>query len=135
MSMYHQVSGWLQEAVRDHWLALLILVVPINWVVYQADKAENVLPMLILPLTAFAVGFWLRPRHVWLIWLGSVVIQWVVMGAWGTYADAGPDETVASLILEAFGWMAFGVMIPVWLGRLARDGVELGWHADRGQRA
>lgn len=125
MSAFQRLSTWLTQAAREHWLALLILVVPINWVVYQADKANNIIPMLPLPIVAFVVGWALRPRHVWIIWLGSVVLQWVVMGVWGKY-DNPEGETVLSLIFEAFGWMAFGVLFPLWFGRLVRAAMEEG---------
>lgn len=75
--------------------------------------------LFILPVAAFVIGFVLRPRHVWLVWLGAVVIQWVGMGVLGKYVDP-EDETVFSLILEAFAWMAIGVLLPVWLGRTVR---------------
>lgn len=123
MPASQRLFAWLKTAAREHWLSLLILVVPINWVVYQADKARDIIPMLPLPLVAFAVGLALRPRHLWLVWLGSVVIQWIVMGIWGKYSDPG-DETVLSLALEAFGWMFVGVLIPAWFGRLLRSGFE-----------
>jgi hypothetical protein len=119
------MTGWLQQAAREHRLPLLILVVPIFWVVYQSD-AETAVPLLILPVAAFLVGAALRPRHVWLVWLGAVVIQWIAMGVLGKYNDPGPDETVVSLILEAFAWMAFGVLLPVWLGRFASSGLMRG---------
>jgi hypothetical protein len=118
---------WLQTAAREHWLALVILVAPINWVVYQSDKAENAIPMLPLPIIAFVIGLVLRPRHVWLVWLGSVVIQWIVMGVWGKYNDPG-EETALSLITEAFMWMLMGVLIPVWLGRIIRAEIKNDQH-------
>lgn len=112
--------AWLYEAARDHWLSLLILVAPIIWVVYQADKAENVIPMLPLPIVAFGIGLLLRPRHDWLVWLGAVVIEWITVIVWGKYNDPG-DETLMSIMIEAFFWMFFGVFIPVWLGRSLRS--------------
>jgi hypothetical protein len=97
-------------------------VLPIHWVVYQSD-ADTVIPFLILPVVAIVVGAILQPRHVWLVWLGAVGIQWIAMGVLGKYTDPG-DETVLSLILEAFVWMALGVLLPVWLGRLARTWLD-----------
>jgi hypothetical protein len=115
---------WVKEMARDHWLSLLILLAPINWVVYQSDKADNVLPLLPLPLVALIVGFILRPRHVWFVWLASVVMLWIVVGYMGKYNDSESGETVASIMVEAFLWMFLGVFIPIWLGRLARGEVE-----------
>ncbi len=131
MTVPQRVWAWIEQAAREHWLPLLILVAPINWVVYQADKAENLAPMLPLPAVAFLVGLVLRPRHVWLVWLGAVVIQWATMAAWGAYATAatpGAGETPLSLTVEAFFWMAGGVLLPVWLGRLAGRAIRVGRH-------
>jgi hypothetical protein len=89
---------------------------------------------LILPAVALVVGFVLRPRHVWLVWLGAVVIQWIAMGVLGKYVDP-EDETILSLILEAFGWMAIGVLLPTWLGRLVRAAIEDGRHPDQTPRS
>jgi hypothetical protein len=119
MSASQRFWNWVKTAAQQHWLPLLILVLPIHWVVYQSDASSGG-PLFVLPAAAFVVGYVLRPRHVWLIWLGAVVIQWIAMGILGKYADP-EDETVFSLILEAFAWMAIGVLLPVWLGRTARN--------------
>lgn len=124
MERFRRPLMWLKEAAREHWLALLILFPPINWVVYQSD-ADNALPFWILPLVALVVGYVLRPHHVWLVWLGSVVLVWIVVGYMGKYDDPG-DETVASIMLEAFVWMFFGVLIPLWVGRLIRGRIGAG---------
>lgn len=130
MNAFQRFPTWSKQAAREHWLPLAILVVPINWVVWQSD-ADNVYPFLILPLVAFVVGFSLRPRHVWLVWLGSVVVTWIVVGVWGKYGEAGSDETVASIMVEAFGWMFLGVLIPVWLGRFVHAAVDKSRHPDQ----
>lgn len=131
MDIVQWALKWSKQAVREHWLPLLILVAPINWVVWQSD-ASNAIPMLPLPIIAFIIGFTLRPRHVWLLWLGSVVLEWVTVGLWGKYSDPGAGETVFSIMIEAFGWMAMGVLIPAWFGRLLRDvRHELGWRSHR----
>ncbi|HUZ03498.1 MAG TPA: hypothetical protein VMU89_24395 [Thermomicrobiaceae bacterium] len=130
MTVLRRLSAWLKVAAREHWLSLLILAVPINWVVYQSDTAENILPMLPLPLVAFAIGLTLRPRHVWLLWLGSVVIEWLVVGYMGKYSEPGGGETVRSIVIEAFPWMALGVLVPVWLGRFLGSGLREGRHSD-----
>ncbi len=62
----------------------------------------------------------MRPRHIWVIWVGSILILWISVAVWGRYENAGPDETVLSLILEAIIWMSAGVAHPVWAGRFAR---------------
>lgn len=114
-----RLKQWLKTAFEEHRLALAALIVPIGLVVW-ASEWEGLLFVLILPVSAFAVGFALRPRHVWVVWLGAVVIQWVAMGVLGNYNDP-EGETVGSLILEAFAWMAMGVLVPVWLGRTIRS--------------
>ena len=116
-------GNWFQETVRDHWLPLVILIFPIIWVVYQSDKADNVIPMLPLPVVAFGIGLLLRPRYVWLIWLGAVVLEWITVIVWGKYNDPGSGETLLSIMIEAFFWMFFGVFIPLLLGRLLRSSI------------
>lgn len=123
MNVTQRLATWGKTAAREHWLPLLILAAPISWAVWNSD-ASNVLPLLPLPIAALAVGYFLRPRHVWLIWLGAVVIQWVAMLVLGKYGDPGPDETRLTITLEAFGWMAFGVLGPAWTGRLVRAAAE-----------
>ncbi len=120
MTASKRTVEWLKSAGREHWLPMLILVAPIAWVVYQADKAENVLPMFPLPLVAIVVGFALRPRHVWLLWLGAVVTEWIVVLALGNYNDPESGETLTSIMIESFIWMLIGVLIPLWIGRGAR---------------
>lgn len=127
MAAVQHVGVWFREAARQHWLPLLVLVLPIHWVVYQSD-ADTVVPFLILPAVALLIGVVLRPRHVWLIWFGAVIIQWIAMGVLGKYTDP-EDETVLSLLVEAFAWMALGVLLPVWLGRWMRAS----WDHEHGQ--
>ncbi len=122
-----RLKRWLKTAFEQHRLALVLLIVPIGFVVW-ATELERVLFLLVLPVAAFVVGFVLRPRHVWFVWLGAVVIQWIAMGVLGKYADP-EDETVLSLIIEAFPWMAIGVLVPVWLGRTVRNLTEQNRHS------
>lgn len=124
MNAFQRVGAWIKTAAREHWLPLLLLVLPIGYVVWNSD-ADSWLPLLPLPIAALVIGFVLRPRHVWIVWLGAVVIQWIAMGVLGKYGDPGPDETVLSLILEAFAWMAMGVLLPVWLGRFIQTAREV----------
>lgn len=134
MDTIARLIAWLKKAVREHWLSIVILVAPINWVVYQADKADAITPMLPLPVTALVVGYVLRPRHVWLVWLGSVVVQLATMGVWGRYGNPG-DETVLSLFLEAFIWMFLGVLIPVFIGRFVRTRIRVDQKPGRARSA
>lgn len=137
MNALPRLSAWATRAARDHRLPLLLLVAPVFWVVYRSD-ADNAGPLLVLPAAAFAVGALLRPRHVWLLWLGCVLLEWLAITVFGQWNDPGPGETAGSIALEAFGWMAIGVLLPAWLGRVFRTvGIDEWRHPDRssGSRA
>ena len=121
------LGRWLKTAFEQHWRALVLLIPPIGLVVW-ASEWEGLLFVLILPASAFAIGFVLRPRHVWFTWLCAGVIQWLAMAARGKYADP-EGETPFSVAGEAFAWMAMGVLLPVWLGRTVRNLVEAGRHS------
>lgn len=118
------VAPWGGRKPRSHntRLVLALLVVPIGIVVWGTEL-ESTAFLFVLPAASFVLGFALRPRHVWFVWLGAVVIQWFAMGVLGKYVDP-EDETVLSLILEAFAWMAIGVLLPVWLGSTLRNLTE-----------
>jgi hypothetical protein len=121
MSTVERHDSWFRTIVREHWLPLLILIVPINIAVgvWVHDFPWFALT-LVVPITAAVLGWVLRPRYIWVVWIGAIVILWASMGIWGRYTDPGPDETVMSLLFEAIVWMAIGVAIPLWLGRTAR---------------
>jgi hypothetical protein len=109
----------LGTAIRGHWLSLLILVIPINIAVgvWVLDWPWFTL-VLVVPITSVVLGWTVHPQHIWIVWLGTIVILWISMGIWGRYNDPGPDETTTSLLLEAIIWMALGVALPLWSGRL-----------------
>jgi hypothetical protein len=65
MATARHIAGCLRSAACQHWLLLLLLVLPIHWVVYQSD-AGTVVPFLVLPVMAVLVGAMVRLRHVWL---------------------------------------------------------------------
>jgi hypothetical protein len=118
MSVTGQKDETFRSVIRGHWLPLLILIVPINiavgvWVLDFPWFAF----VSAVPITAAVIGWIYRPRHVYVIWLGAILILWISMGLWGRYNDPGPDETVMSLILEAIIWMALGVALPLWAAR------------------
>ncbi|RIK37737.1 MAG: hypothetical protein DCC58_17565 [Chloroflexi bacterium] len=122
MQTTQRFTGWMKQALHDHWLPLLWLVAPVGFVVWSTGLDSTPL-LFVLPVATFLIGFTLRPRHVWLIWLGAVVIQWAAMGIFGKYTEPG-DETAFSLVVEAFFWMAIGVLVPVFLGRLLAQVVK-----------
>jgi hypothetical protein len=125
MEIWQRITPWLREAFREHWLPLLIMVAPIMLAVgvWTSEPWWFAL-ILVVPVTAAIVGYMLRPRHIWIMWAGAVVTQWVAMGIFDRYANAGPDETATSLVLEALIYMALGVALPLWLGRIVSTNVE-----------
>ena len=122
MPARQHAAAWVKSAAQAPWLPLLILVAPVVWCVYQSDKAERIVPMLPLPIIAFVVGLLLRPRHVW--FSGSAA--WSSNGSPCSRGTRMPNrdrgETRGSIIIEAFFWMASGVLVPVWCGRRLRAG-------------
>ena len=124
MATSESPRSWLRTVVSEHWLPLLILIAPINVAVGVWTSQRLFLFVLVVPIVAFAIGLTLRPRHVWAVWLGSVVIVWVSMGLWGRYNDPG-DESALSLILEAIIEMLIGVALPLWLGKVVRNVTSL----------
>lgn len=110
-------TNWQREIA----LPLLILIVPmIASVIGPGEMLTLTFPV------ALAVGFLLRPRQLWPIWLGSVVLLWVVYGLAvlfdlipGSGEDVEAGETWWSFALEAFVFMAMLVLLPLWIGRLA----------------
>jgi hypothetical protein len=118
-------ESWLRTAIREHWLPLLILIPAINVAVGVWPHQSAFLFVLVVPVVAAIVGYVLRPRHVWLVWFGGVVIVWISMAAWGRFNDP-EDETVTSLMLEALIEVAVGVALPLWLGRLLRNWTSAG---------
>jgi hypothetical protein len=137
MSGQQRLTLWLRELFREHWLPLLIMVAPIVLAVgVWTSESWWFALIAVVPISAAIVGYVLRPRHVWLMWAGTVVVQWIAMGIFDRYANAGPDETAASLMAEALIWMALGVALPLWLGRLVSTHVARplrgGNHTPRG---
>jgi hypothetical protein len=82
MTVTQRAGSWLKTAAQEHWLFLLLLVAPISLVVWETELEST--PFLwMLPAAALVSGFGLRPRRVWLVWLGAIVIQWIAMGVFG----------------------------------------------------
>jgi hypothetical protein len=121
MSTVERHDSWFRTIVREHWLPLLILIVPINIAVWVSEyDFPRFAPALSVPIAAIILGWVLKPRHVWVVWIGAILILWASIGIWGGFTNPGPDETVMSLLFESIVWMAIGVAIPLWLGRTAR---------------
>ncbi len=137
MNTVERLVAWTKRAAREHWLPLLIMVAPIVLAVgVWTSESWWFALILVVPVAAAIVGYILSPRHVWIMWAGAVVTQWIAMGIFDRYANAGPDETATSLVLEALIWMALGVAIPLWVGRILSMKVERpmrgGNHTPRG---
>jgi hypothetical protein len=125
MTIQQRTTAWLRELFREHWLPLLVMIAPIVLAVGVWTSESWWFALIIaVPVTAALVGYMLRPRHVWLMWAGAVVTQWIAMGIFDRYASAGPDETATSLVIEALIWMAIGVALPLWLGRIVGSAVD-----------
>ncbi len=74
---------------------------------------------------ATAVGYLLQPARLWVVWLGSVVLMWVVYGSAVLVGledkpatDPAQGETWWTFALESFVFMAVLVLVPMWIGRL-----------------
>jgi hypothetical protein len=137
MSSRQRITLWLRELFLEHWLPLLVMVAPIVLAVgVWTSESWWFSLVVVVPIAAAIVGYVLRPRHVWLMWAGAVGTQWIAMGIFNRYATAGPDETAASLATEALIWMAIGVALPLWLGRIVNTTIDRplggGNHTPRG---
>ena len=81
---------------------------------------------LAFPVSVVA-GYLFAPRHLWLVWLGSVVMLWVVYGSANLLDivepladDPAEGETWWTVAIESFIFMAGLVWLPVTIGRLVR---------------
>jgi hypothetical protein len=85
--------------------------------------------------TAFPVallaGFLFTPRHPWLVWLGSVLMMWLVYGSANLLGlleplaeDPAQGETIWTFALESFIFMAVLVLLPLWIGRTIQRAVS-----------
>jgi len=110
MSANHVVE-WLSE---NFW-AIIALTMPLAFVFVAGE-----LLLLLVPV-ALVVGYLLRPRTIWPLWLWTVAVIWIVnvfvaIADSRSWSDSG--ETVASFVFESLVLMAVLVLLPLWLGRL-----------------
>jgi hypothetical protein len=68
----------------------------------------------------FVVGFLLRPRHVWFVWLCAVVVQWIAMGC----ARPHRRENAHRHPCECFGWGGLPAMC--WMEAVTRGHASAG---------
>jgi hypothetical protein len=105
----HRLTEWGVPA--------LILALPIFGVFWF-----DALGALLLALVAFGIGLFLRPKHLWIIWIEAILLWWLAGGAWsqwGEDAAAGEaEETVFSFMIETIPFTALLVLLPMFLGRL-----------------
>ena len=106
------IAGWFGENA----VALAALTVP--WLLAFVSGEWL---LLFMPV-AFAVGFLLRPRLLWPLWLWTLAVIWAVNAVSSivdpeSWSDSG--ETFLSFFFESLIFMAVLVLLPLWLGRLA----------------
>ena len=78
---------------------------------------------LAFPVSIVA-GFLFAPRHLWLVWLGAVVMLWTVYGTANLLGviepladDPAEGETWWTFALESLIFMAGLVWLPLTIGR------------------
>ena len=78
----------------------------------------------VIVVTAFAVGYLLRPRHAWVVGAGVyVILLATVLAFWVVGYDlpkATEEQTLGNVIFSAamfVPYLAAVVVLPVWLGR------------------
>lgn len=80
---------------------------------------------------AIVAGYLFAPRHLWVVWLASVVLMWASYGSAvlldvlpGPAEDPSSGETIWSFAAESFMFMAVLVLLPLWIGRLLKRATE-----------
>ncbi len=105
-------TDWIHDLVYP----LMVFAVPLAVsLVWTGDLMIAIAPAMLL------AGFLFAPRHIWLVWLGSVVMLWAVNGVaalMGEFeSEAGNGETIWSFAFESLIFTAVLVLVPLWLGR------------------
>jgi hypothetical protein len=106
------------EPLRTYGVSLLLLSLP-TLGIFWLDE----LGALILFVVAFAIGLILRPPHLWIVWLGAIVLWWLAGGAYSVFGDPPPvdpelEETPISFMVETIPFTAVLVLLPMFLGRV-----------------
>ena len=104
--------------LREYGLPLLLLTIPTIGIFWLDE-----LGALILFLVALSIGLVLRPAHLWIVWLGTIVLWWLAGGAYSVLdnpspVDQEPEETPLSFMFETIPFTALLVLLPMFLGRL-----------------
>jgi hypothetical protein len=119
-----QLHLGLHHTEWTHDLVFPLAIIAVPMVMSVVSYGEWLL--LAFP-AAIVAGYLFTPRSLWLVWLGSVVMMWVVYGGAvlldvlpAPGEEPGDGETVWSFAIEAFFFMAGLVWLPLWVGRLLR---------------
>jgi hypothetical protein len=88
--------------------------------------------MLLLLPASLAIGWVLHPVRLWPIWLGTILVLWVINGASALLdafpeETAGGEETIWSFAIESVLFMAVLVLLPLWIGRILGQ-IFSRWH-------
>jgi hypothetical protein len=75
---------------------------------------------ILIAVVALAVGLFLRPAHLWVVWIQSIIIWWIAGGVYSLVGDSSGngDETVLSFMIEAIPFTAMLILLPLFLGRV-----------------
>lgn len=111
-------TDWMHDLVYP----LALIAVPMVASVIGAGEWLT----LAFPVSILA-GYLFAPRHTWLVWLGAVVMLWLVYGGANLLNviepladDPAEGETWWTFAIESFIFMAGLVWLPVTIGRLLR---------------
>ena len=116
---------WLADVPHTDWLhdvlyPVRFFAVPLAVsLVWPGDLILLIAPVMLL------AGYLFTPRHLWMVWLGSLAILWGIQGVaalMGAFAsDAENGETVWSVAAESLLFTAVLVLVPLWVGRTLRQ--------------
>jgi hypothetical protein len=111
----------MQRDGRWRQLALPLAILAVPMVLSVVSYGEWLLVAVPIML---AVGVAFNPRPLWGLWLGAVLLMWVVYGT-ATLVGALPEpgaegdgETIWSFAIESFFYMAALALLPAWIGRM-----------------
>ncbi|HAX25895.1 MAG TPA: hypothetical protein DCX80_12770 [Chloroflexi bacterium] len=100
-------------------IAILIAAAPVIATMFLWDLFQGV-----IVVTAFAVGYTLRPRHTWVVGAGVyIILLATVLAFWAIGFDlpkATEEQTLGNVIFSAvmfFPYLGVVVVLPAWLGR------------------